>query len=68
MSNVLCIGPRGIKDGKLTDFQPKKGERTGGNKSTVPLSEKTAVLSKMALPRSLWLMFQTQRKYRISFV
>jgi integrase len=45
-SDVVRIGPRDIKNGELTDFQPKKGERTGGNKITVPLFAETAAIIK----------------------
>ena len=45
-SDVVRIGPRDIKNGELTDFQPKKGERTGGHKITVPLFAETAAIIK----------------------
>jgi integrase len=43
-SDVVRIGPRDVRNGELTDFQPKKGERTGGNKITVPLFAETAAI------------------------
>jgi integrase len=45
-SDVVRIGPRDVKNGELTDFQPKKGERTGGNKITMPLFAETAAIIK----------------------
>jgi integrase len=39
--DVIRIGPRLIKNGELTDFQPQKTSRNGGKKITVPLLEET---------------------------
>ena len=36
-SDVVRIGPRHIRNGELTDFQPQKTSRTGGKLITVPL-------------------------------
>ena len=43
-SDVVRIGPRHIRDGELTDFQPQKTSRTGGKLITVPLLEETKAL------------------------
>jgi integrase len=41
-SDVVRIGPRDIKNGSLTNFQPQKTSRTGGVKINVPLLAETA--------------------------
>jgi integrase len=43
-SDVVRIGPRLVKNGELNDFLPQKGERTGGNRITVPLFEDTKAI------------------------
>jgi integrase len=43
-SDVVRIGPRHIRDGELTDFQPQKTSHNGGKKITVPLLEETKAL------------------------
>ena len=43
-SDVVRIGPRHIKNGELTDFQPQKTSRTGGKLITVPLHPETEKL------------------------
>jgi integrase len=40
-SDVVRIGPRHIRNGELTDYLPKKGERTGGKRITIPLFAET---------------------------
>jgi integrase len=40
-SDVVRIGPRSIRNGELTDFQPQKTSTTGGKAITVPLLEET---------------------------
>lgn len=40
-SDVIRIGPRMIRNGELTDFQPQKTSRNGGKTITVPLLEET---------------------------
>ena len=40
-SDVIRIRPQHIQNGELTDFQPQKTSRTGGNTITVPLSKET---------------------------
>jgi integrase len=45
-SDVVRIGPSHIKNGELTDFQPKKGSTTGGKQITVPLFAETLAIIK----------------------
>jgi len=43
-SDVVRIGPRHIRDGVLSNFLPKKGERTGGRKVSIKLFEDTKTI------------------------
>ena len=43
-SDVVRIGPRHIRDGVLTNFQPQKTSHKGGKRITVPLFEETKAL------------------------
>jgi integrase len=45
-SDVVRIGPRNVKDGVLTDFQPQKTSRTGGKQISVPLTSETKAIIK----------------------
>ena len=45
-SDVIRIGPRHIKNGKLANFLPKKGERTNGNRINIPLLPETQEIIK----------------------
>jgi integrase len=45
-SDVVRIGPRHVRNGELTDFQPLKGERRGSKKITVPMFAETEAIIK----------------------